>query len=812
MTRPIGRALVIGALAMLAWPLGAVAGSGTQSPDPAIVADQAPAATATGLDLFLAVSVNGVQTELVAAFHQDADGTLSIEATQLRNVGILPQANAKMANGHIRIDRLASVRYVYDELNQSIAFTAGDGQRAPRIVDAKAPKRGADKKQARLQAQSSYGALMNYSLRGTVDNSGSDERYAVSGVSGTFEARAFGPMGVVTNSFIASTSDSWYYDSTRLESTWSYSDESSMITYNAGDIITGGLGWTRSSRLGGVQIQRNFDLRSDLVTFPVPSMSGSAAVPSTVDVYLDNARRFTSQVDSGPFEVTNLPIVDGTGTARVVVTDAQGNEVTTESDFIASNKLLSPGLQDFSAEVGFARLNYGVSSNDYDQRPYASATARSGITRWMTLEGHAEGGEDLLNGGFGAVFASRLLGVVSISAAGSLSTGEPGRQLGLSLERDFWGVHLNARLQRSFGNYQDIASITADDQEAGSQSLSRSSDPPRALEQISASVPLRFDESNINFSYTHYEYTDGDESRILGISYNRPVFNGSTFSVSAIKDFEDQGFGLYASLIIPIGAKETATTSVSNQDGDLSITERVTHSQGQQIGDYGWSVARQQSDDALTSASASYRTPAANVTARVDVRDDSNRATINMDGAVVASGGGVFVSNQIHDAFAVVDAGAPGVEVQYENRPVGVTNSAGKLLLPRLRSYESNRISIDPTNLPLDAVVNNTRDVVMPADRSGVVVKFDVDTDANAALVSFTMPNGEPVQMGAIGKMAAQAEPFIIGYDGQALVENLVAVNHASITLRDGSVCVATFRYKADPGKQVSIRDAICQP
>lgn len=807
MTGSARLALAISGLTMLAWPFGVLAGSEDTSPEPAM-ADQAIAA---GRDLLLAVSVNGVQTDLVAAFHQDADGTLTIEASQLRNVGILPQAKAMTDKDRVRIDRLASVRYVFDDLNQSIAFTAANGERSPRMIDARAPKGAADKKQGRLQAQSAHGALLNYSLLAATDNSGSDGHYAFSGLSGTFEARAFGPLGVFTNTFTASTSDSRYYDSTRLESTWRYSDQPSMVSYSAGDIITGGLGWTRPTRLGGLQVQRNFALRSDLVTFPVPTMSGSAAVPSTVEVYLDNARRFSSQVDAGPFEITNLPIVDGSGNARVVVTDAQGQEVTTESSFIASNQLLSPGIHDFSAEIGFARKNYGVASNDYDERPYGSATLRSGISRWLTLEGHAEGGLDLINGGIGAVFASRFTGVLSLSAAGSYNSGQTGQQFGLSLEKEFWGVHFNARIQRSFGNYQDIASVTADEQESDSLLLSSSADPPRALTQISASVPLLFDDSNMNFSFTHYESTAGDRRRVLGASYSRPVFNGSTIAVSAIKDLENGGFGIYASLVIPIGAKDTAATSASLQDGDYQITERLTHAQGQQIGDYGWSVARQQSDNSTTSASASYRTAAANVSARVDQRGTLNRATLKAEGAVVAAGGGLFASNPIHDAFAIVDAGAPDVAVQYENRAAGVTNRNGKLLLPRLRAYEHNRVSIDPTNLPLDAVVNKTREVVMPADRSGIIVNFDVDTDARAALVTFTMPGGAPVEMGAIGTIAADAEPFIIGYDGQALVEDLAAVTHATITLRDSSVCVATFQYKAETGSQVSIRDAICR-
>jgi outer membrane usher protein len=817
MTRHEGLILAFIGVAILVLPAATNAAPGDPSPgaDPMAANASVDVPVASGasetLDLYLTVSVNGAATKLVAAFRQAADGSLSIEGDQLRNVGIIPAKSAIGPDGRVRLDRLPSVSFVYDELGQTIDFTASDKERAPRIIDATAPRGGGEKK-PRLKADSSTGALLNYNLVAGTDNSQTDDRFSFSGLSGAFEARFFSPYGVLTNTFIASTSNDIYYDSTRLDSSWRYSDADSMISYTAGDLITGGLTWTRPTRLGGVQVQRSFSLRSDLVTFPVPELSGSAAVPSTVDVYLNEAKRFSGSVDAGPFDITNLPFVDGSGNARVVVTDAQGQEVTTESSFISSSQMLARGLYDFSAELGYARKDYGVESNNYDDRPYGSATLRTGVANWMTAEAHAEGGADLINGGLGAVFASRWSGVVSLSASGSYHHGEMGQQVSLGIEKQLLGMRLRARVQRSFDNFQDIASVTADDYRFDRDTLFGSSAPPRALDQISVSVPLMFDKSSLNFSYTNAETVEGKKQRLLGVSYSRQVFNDSTLSISAVKSLSGDGVGVYASLFVPIGPKLSTTTSLASRDGDTSIGQAVTRSQGQKIGDYGWSVGRSQSDDSINSASASYRATAAKLSARVDQRGSRARANVTIDGALVAAGGGVFASNRIDDAFAIVDAGAPGVEVQYENRRVGRTNSKGKLLLPRLRAYQENHISINPKDLPLDAVVNDTSNVVMPADRSGIVVRFDVNADANAALVTFSQPDGKPVEMGSSGTTKAGADPFVVGYDGQTLVENLKASNSITITLPDGGTCVATFPYKPQPGKQVSISNAICKP
>jgi outer membrane usher protein len=119
----------------------------------------------------------------------------------------------------------------------------------------------------------------------------------------------------------------------RLDTTWTYKDPDRTLTYRAGDMISGGLSWTRPVHLGGIQIQRGFSIRPDLVTLPLPSFSGSAAVPSTVDVYVNGVRTVSQDVDSGPFRINNLPILSGQGDASIVVRDSSGREVATTLPF-----------------------------------------------------------------------------------------------------------------------------------------------------------------------------------------------------------------------------------------------------------------------------------------------------------------------------------------------------------------------------------------------------------------------------------------------------------------------------------------------
>src|ERR1035438_99944 len=110
-----------------------------------------------------------------------------------------------------------------------------------------------------------------------------------------------------------------------------------LSRYTMGNFITGGLAWTRPIHLEGIQINSDFSMRPDLVTFPLPSISGTAAVPSTVDVLANGNLVVASQVAAGPFEVPQLPVVSGAGTISMTVTNALGQQVTMTELFYASS-------------------------------------------------------------------------------------------------------------------------------------------------------------------------------------------------------------------------------------------------------------------------------------------------------------------------------------------------------------------------------------------------------------------------------------------------------------------------------------------
>ncbi len=238
------------------------------------------------------------------------DGALYARPSELRALGfVLPRTTEDTP---IPLSMLPDFDAQVDEARQTLLVAAGDSALAPTSVAA------AGSPSPPPVTRAEFGAVLNYDMLGTFANG-----RATGGA--LIEARIFGPYGVVQSTGLVNLTP--YSDQktfVRLDSTYTFSDPGRMRRWRIGDIVTGALRWSRAVRLGGVQVASDFNLRPDLVTYPLPMISSSAAVPSTVNVLVNGVRQYSQSVQPGPFEVRTLPMVTGAGEVAVAVEDAVG--------------------------------------------------------------------------------------------------------------------------------------------------------------------------------------------------------------------------------------------------------------------------------------------------------------------------------------------------------------------------------------------------------------------------------------------------------------------------------------------------------
>lgn len=766
-----------------------------------------------GVPLQLEVFINGDPTNLVASFVQRSDGSIAVAPAELREIGLATPPDAAV----VVLDQMPGIAYSYDEAAQAIHFTVKSEARATNVYDLRQEK-------ASPEVRTDTGAVLNYSLFGNTDDFMDAAGFAFAGASLSLDGRIFSPLGTFSQSAMLNYRTAGDVAFLRGDSSYGYSHPGTMLSFTAGDFISGGLPWTRPVRLGGLQLQRNFSLRPDLVTIPLPTFSGTAAVPSTAEIYVNNVRRHTQDVEPGPYEIRNFPVINGFGEAVMVLRDASGRATETNWDLFVSPRLLASGLLDFSIDAGYPRFGFGTPADSYMDIPIVSATGRYGLTERLTIEGHGEWSPGLVNGGTGGVFNAGRFGLLSAAVSGSQSERGTGMQARLAYETELFGWRIAASTQQSFGQYEDVASLTArlssfDGGKSGGSPVDYTrlanidesrSRPLKRIDQVTIGLPkLTFDEkTNIGLSFVNVEDWNGERSRILSASWSRS-FDQTSVYASAYADVGDRNrFGIYAGISMQFGGVSSSLHANSTDFG-TELVASASKSGGTKPGDYGWRFLAGRGQSTRLTAGATYTSGLAKMQVDAVSQSESIRASAEIEGAITVMDSDVFLSNRIDDAFAVVDTGTPGITVEYENRYVGKTGRNGKFLVPGLRPYERNTISIDPKNLPATSSATTTREIVAPAYRSGIVVDFAVEPNEDAAIVEFVDAYGTPIPAGAEGTTDT-GTAFVVGFDGQAFIQNLGP--HNTMTVKHGDEeCRASFAFTPIREKQTFIPSVTCQ-
>jgi outer membrane usher protein len=389
-----------------------------------------------------------------------------------------------------------------------------------------------------------------------------------------------------------------------------------------------------------------------------------------------------------------------------------------------------------------------------------------------------------------------------------------GRQFGgqayIALESRFYGVAITASSLRSFGEYNDLASNIA--QLTGPADMAGAR-PTRALDRISIGTTSPFNRNaSIGASFLHAVDGDGNRSDIVSASWSRTLRNGGSIFATAFADFAGPTRnGVFVGYARRLGGSVSASASVSaGNGGAATINLDAVKPLGHNVGSFGWRVLDSEGANSYREAALAYRARAARIQGSVGQSQSGLRGTFDVEGSVATLGGGIFFANRIDDAFAVVRVGLPNVPVFYDNRPIGLTDPQGMILVPSLRSYERNQITIDPSGLPVDADITTARTIVAPADRAGVLVDFGGRISTNSALVAFKRADGSFVPVGSAGR-SDTGEEFIVGYDGQSFLRNLAPRNSVVIDTAQGP-CRAQFAFAARAGEQVFIPPVICSP
>jgi outer membrane usher protein len=768
-----------------------------------------PKAKAGDQAMILIATVNGTRTDELLTITRTADGGFVGKAGELRSIRIKVDPLLSQEDP-VPLADLAGVTFKYDEANQAIALQVPD-----KLLETYQVELGGARHVSDLNAvKPSPGAVLNYGLYAT--HSGGYTQY-----SANAEGLAMTRFGIFSATGLYNSVSSFGgRHFVRLDSSWRLVDPKAIRSYTIGDFASNALSWSNSVRLGGFQISSAFDQRPDLVTTALPQFSGSAALPSTLDLYVNQQKVFSGEIPSGPFDMKSLPYVSG-GDVKLVTTDATGKQVSMEKSFYYVSSQLKPGLLQYSLDVGAPRLDYGIDSAKYDHVIFGSGSVRYGVNGKITIEGHGETSSDgLINGGGGVVTSIGGIGAISASFAGSHYKGRNGGRGSVDVEGQYAGVHLFAGTERSIGSYIDLSRLSilrtarrdAEDPDTSNLStLLTSTAQANKIDRAGLSFTPWFDKTSVSLSYSRLTSPTSNQ-RIGSLSLSRTLGNRISLYTNGYLDLDKSGtYGVYATLNVQLGGSINLTAGASHDDGRTGYSLQASGATGMRQGDIGWGITDQeyQGGDAQRSAYVGWRGPLAQLRAQVDQSSGEWRESLQAEGSFVVAGGGVFAADRIGNSFAIVKNAGPKVEILQGGVRMGKTNKAGSLLLPDLTPYYEQHIYLDPADLPDGWEPNATEHVAIAAYRQGTIIDFGAKIVHSAVLV-LNGKDGKPIQPGYTVQLEG-GESGLVGYDGQVYLRGLNASNRVSVDLGPGGVCTVTFPYDLKGPAQPQIGPLTCR-
>lgn len=730
-------------------------------------------------ELLLSVRINQQDMQHVTLFLQDEDDNIYINEADLQRYGIRPPPSYPVyyqSQVFYSASDFADYAHNLDLQHLTIDFDIPLEFYETRTIHA-------DTTEFVEATPSDFGAFFNYDL--LVQESTEPSSTELGGI---LTPGIFSQYGLISSTFLAQDNLTNGNDETaensliRLNSTWRIDYPETMRTLQLGDSFSKPGLWGNSVDFGGIQWGTNFSTQPTFLTFPLPSASGEAVVPSVIDLYLNNALLDSEAVPPGPFTIDEIPVITGEGEILVVTTDLLGRQHVVSIPYYASEQLLKPGLHDYSIDVGFIRENFGIESNDYGQL-MGAVTDRYGMTDYFTSEWRIEAADDQQAAGFGGDFLIDEYAVASIAMAGSHNStiGEGGLlEAGFS-HRAMEGITYGLNVITTTHNFTQIG--FGEDTRAPSY---------QAQYFTGMALPV----GTLAATYVQQNNRSSEHLGFATVTFYSEMFYDWTLNVTALSHVKGpDNHGVFITFSRLFGQRTTANVGANLQQdsnqGFAQLTQALPLDDG-----WGYNLYASPGENATyigsVSAQNDYGTYSVGAAQQNDVMGYDAQAA----GAVVLIDNDLYLSRYLGSSFGVVQIpGQENVRVYNYNQVVGTTDDEGKVFMPVLLPYQNNAVGIETDDLPIGTEVQTDQINVIPYYGSGIFVEFPIQSNYGA-LVQVVDVSGQPLAAGVAVEAMDHENPMMIADNGETYLTQLKEGVNTFKALVNSGTCVFTINYQ----------------
>ncbi|MBF7683543.1 fimbrial biogenesis outer membrane usher protein [Acinetobacter sp. B5B] len=759
-------------------------------------------------DLFLNVSVNHYPSRDLIKIKTDADGHFFISGMDLRALRLKIDTDVNDTQW-VNLKDLPWLKYVYDLANQSLSLDVP----IERLTTYAVNLRKSNVDDQNVESQTFNANILNYNL---YQNYSQNRKYF--SLNGQLMINQ--SWGSLSNQFLYNNEkkiDPLNKNFVRLSSSWQYVDPVKIRSYTAGDFISNSTQWNTSVRLLGLQWASAYEQRSDLMTIASPDFSGSATLPSTLDLYVNQQKIYSEAIPSGPFDIKALPFVSG-NQVTLVTTDMNGQQVVTTKPYYTSVKILQKGIKQFSIDVGVPRFNYGLHSDDYaSQLLFSSAAIRYGLTPNMTIDSGLEASSNgLMNVGVGVAKNIFDRGVLSTDFATSQYRGKRGSLASAALELNVSSkLNMNFSLLNSFDGYFNLARVS-DHYYAtryASSNESNISDSTSSARQVFR-VGANYQFAAGTGMYLGYNAAVTPNNRYKQLALNLTTSINRQWGVffSAYQDLiSRKNYGAYLTLrYMPKASSLNLTSTIGVDNRVTSKQLDVSSASTQSLGSLGWGVTANQSQQTQTlSGYLNYVDRYAYLSARYSRSNDLQQIGLSASGALVFAENRLFATNRVGDGYALVTHAGPKTKIVNGGVTLGEADSKGRFFIADITPYRTHAIYADPENLPLDWRIDSTERKIATGYKKGAKIDFGARQVVSAIV---HLVNAKNTDLG-VGYMVTinGTTQAVLGYDGEVFVDGLLKHNTITVDLLDHGQCTAQFDYHDKTSGIEKIGPFVCQ-
>ncbi|HTU69970.1 MAG TPA: fimbria/pilus outer membrane usher protein [Candidatus Baltobacteraceae bacterium] len=603
------------------------------------------------------------------------------------------------------------------------------------------------------------GAFLNYDLR--QDNQSYDF-FAVNG-AGVFQMKYISSTGADGLQFVRSVTR-WY----RL-----YPASHSLVTFGDNTNVPGWLGTGAS--FGGLHYATDYTSDPEYSASGPPMVSGFAASPSLLEVYVDNILELTRDVPQGPFTVNGLPASAANSQIVMVLTDRNGNKTVQVASPQYTSSPLPRGTSNFQFDSGVAHENVNQ-RGQYYRGLVADGTYRYGITNTIAGELYGESikGEDFADGG--ADF--------SLGTSTTFGFRAGGGDLRHSSEYRFQtSIGGNVTFSDTYRFNSSTPLALGDDFDNAQSLISENSSLNVTLSQ-QWGLGFQFQRSRDNIGGSNQSSLSTD------ISYTQGILS---LTISPYYDFITRQASANANVRLRLDANHR-----------LTLTPSVTAS-GETGAGVEWSqdptddnpismklkLSANASQDRRFEIGDSLPWAVANFNWQQQKGVDGSSNSINeeeLQGAIATVGGGIFAIPTVNndESFGVLQIpGAQNVRVQVNGSPVGRTNTRGNLLLRNLSPYKLNEVIVDTADVP---IWYNLADPigVTPSKAAPVRLRARILSKGGA---TFTAVDARGIPLAAASDLVLGTERYPVGYGGSVYVPGIAPGRTNFTGVADGHPC-----------------------